>query len=81
MDRIVFDLSYPISDNGREIKTITLRRPKVADLLAMDGVNGGVAKSCKLISNLGEISPKAVHDIDASDFSKIQAEMDKHFFG
>lgn len=76
-----FELAFPVMEKGTEINTINLRRPKVSDLVAMDSVSGGVAKTITLISNLGMISPDAVKNLDAYDFSIIQKEMDKHFFG
>lgn len=76
-----FELNVPVKYKETDVTTISIRRPRVEDLLAMDNVTGGVAKTMTLISNLGMVAPEVVKNLDSLDFYLIQKEMDKHFFG
>lgn len=64
-------LKHPITVDGSEVDTVTLRRPTVQDLLSIDKVSGAIAMSVKMISNLAELTPEQVHQIDAQDFAAI----------
>lgn len=64
-------LKHPVEFDGRTIKEITLRRPKVRDLERMDKVKGELAKSVTLIADLAEITPDNVRDLDAEDFKRV----------
>lgn len=65
-------LQYPIQSEGTTLDTLTLRRPKARDLKLMETTKGGdIQKSVMLIANLAAISPKAVEDLDAADFQKV----------
>ena len=71
-------LREPIEINGATVGYITLRRPKVRDLEAIDKIQGETAKTVALIANLAELSPETVRDLDAADFaaaSKAVADM------
>mgnify|MGYP003607430467 CR=1 FL=1 len=71
-------LREPIEINGAKIGVLTLRRPKVRDLEAIDKIAGETAKTVALIANLSELPPEAVRELDAADFaaaSKAVAEM------
>jgi len=63
-------LKYPITSNGIEIKSVTLRRITVGDLEVVSPESSELGKSLKLVSMLGELSPEDVRKIDASDFNK-----------
>ena len=71
-------LREPIEINGAKIGVLTLRRPKVRDLEAIDKIAGETAKTVALIANLSELPPETVRELDAADFaaaSKAVAEM------
>lgn len=80
MSSVTIDLKYPITENGQTIRTVTLRRPRVADLMAMDSVTGQTAKTVRLVANLAEMSPTAVGNLDAEDYGRVAAELER-FFG
>ena len=71
-------LREPIEINGAKIGVLTLRRPKVRDLEAIDKIAGETAKTVALIANLSELPPQTIRELDAADFaaaSKAVAEM------
>jgi len=71
-------LREPIEINGAKIGVLTLRRPKVRDLEAIDKIAGETAKTVALIANLSELPPETIRELDAADFaaaSKAVAEM------
>ncbi len=59
-------LSYPVEAHGKTINEITLRRPKGADLRAVDGMDKW-AETVTLISRLGSIPPSSANEMDAVD--------------
>ncbi|GHS91591.1 hypothetical protein AGMMS49949_02230 [Alphaproteobacteria bacterium] len=69
-------LDHPIQVNGIALKEIFLRRPKVRDRLVVDKMTVSDAeKEVLLIANLAEISREAVEELDLSDYSKIQRQL------
>ncbi|GHS93668.1 hypothetical protein AGMMS49949_07030 [Alphaproteobacteria bacterium] len=69
-------LTHPITINGVALKEIFLRRPKVRDRLVVDKMTVSDAeKEVLLIANLAEISREAVEELDLSDYSKIQRQL------
>jgi len=71
-------LREPIEINGAKIGVLTLRRPKVRDLEAIDKIAGETAKTVALIANLSELPPETIRELDAADFaaaSKAVADM------
>lgn len=64
-------LKVPVTVNGITVSTLTLRRPKVRDLEAIDKVQGDIAKSISLIANLAEWTPEDVRELDAADFATV----------
>lgn len=66
-------LSDPIKIDGVEVNEISLRQPKVRDLLISSKKNVSEAeREVTLISNLAEIPVAAVEDLDLRDYLKIQ---------
>ena len=66
-------LENPIKIDGVEVNEISLRPPKVRDLIASSKRNNDEAeKEVNLIANLGEISLETVQELDLRDYIKIQ---------
>ena len=66
-------LSNPIKIDGVEVHELSLRRPKVRDLLISG--KGNVDESereVNLIANLAEVPGEAIRDMDLQDYLKIQ---------
>lgn len=63
-------LKYPL-DSG--LATLTLRRPKVRDMIASDKAKGTDAdKEIALFANLAEISPEEIAALDMADYKQLQ---------
>ena len=66
-------LKHPIMVDGAEAAELNLRRVKVRDLERMDKVAGPIAKTVALIADLAELTPDQVREVDAEDFTAIEA--------
>lgn len=66
-------LVTPIIVNGEALSELTLRRPKVRDMLAMEKSSKSDAeKEIHLFANLCEMAPEKLHDLDMADYAKLQ---------
>lgn len=66
-------LENSIKIDGVEVNEISLRQPKVRDLLISSKKNVSEAeREVNLIANLSEIPVDAVEDLDLRDYLKIQ---------
>ncbi len=67
------NLHYPIKINGQEIKSLTLRRPKVRDHISISQTKeSDQEKELRLFANLCEVAPADLHELDISDYAQIQ---------
>ena len=59
--------------DGLPIKEIVLRRPTVGDHLAAQTSGGTDAeREIRLIANLAELPPEAIHQLDMADYMAVQ---------
>ncbi len=66
-------LTAPISVDGAMLSELTVRRPKVRDMLAMENMTKNDAeKEIHLFANLCEVSPESLYELDMSDYGKLQ---------
>lgn len=63
-------LEYPIDDGGQKVEKLTIRRPTVLDLMVMDGVEGNIAKTVRMISQLCDLPIEVIQTLDVSDYNK-----------
>jgi hypothetical protein len=69
-------LEYPFEFEGQTIKTLSLRRPTVADNLAVQKAAATDAeREIRLLANLAEVSPETIHRMDLKDYGKLQAAL------
>lgn len=80
MDKKEITLAHPIEANGETVHVLTLARPRVKHLKAMDEATGDVEKAAMLIGALAGIPPASVDQMDAEDFAKA-SEAVADFFG
>lgn len=67
------ELKHPVTVAGSEIKTLSMRRPKVKDQLAADKHGGGNAeKEIRLFANLCEVEPSVIEELDLADYRQVQ---------
>jgi hypothetical protein len=70
-DRI--PLTYPIEHDGLPIAEIALRRPTVGDhLAAQKAVATDAEREIRLMANLSDLPPAAIHKLDMKDYAALQ---------
>lgn len=73
------DLDYPITVDGVEVSSLSMRRPTVADQIAFeDGKGSEARRTVALMANLCDVPPASIHELDTADFEKL-AEVLKGF--
>jgi len=70
------ELEYPFKLDGQEYTEVTLRRPLTRDMRAVDHVPTDQEKTITMVSNLGEIPPNAVDEIDAKDLRTLSNKIE-----
>lgn len=66
-------LDNPVKIDGVEINELSLRKPKVRDLIVAGKKNVSESeREVNLIANLAEVSPETIQELDLSDYLKIQ---------
>jgi hypothetical protein len=69
-------LTYPIKVDGHEYSELTMRRPKVKDRLMVDRADMHQSDSeIHYFSNLCEVSPDVIEELDWSDFVKLREKL------
>lgn len=67
------ELITPITVDGATLSQLTVRRPKVRDMLAMENTaKNDAEKEINLFANLCEVNPDSLYELDMSDYSKLQ---------
>ncbi len=56
-------------------QTVTLREPKVRDMLALDHVEGEAKKEITLLSSLTQLTEEELVDLTMKDYGKLQKQM------
>lgn len=74
-------LANPIKVDGVLIDEITMRTPKVRDLIIATKKSGGseMDLAAHMVSNLAEIPIESVYEIDLKDFAAISALLQDFF--
>ena len=68
-----FELQVPVEDEtGREINTITLKRPKFKHIKMLSKFDDEMEGVQTLIADLASISTRTVDEIDIADYMGIQ---------
>ncbi|MBV0900074.1 MAG: phage tail assembly protein [Wolbachia endosymbiont of Fragariocoptes setiger] len=65
-------LNNPITVDGISVSELSMRGPKVKDLLAIDRIEGEALKEVALIANLASVPKETVEDLCIKDYVKIQ---------
>ncbi|MEI8293011.1 MAG: phage tail assembly protein [bacterium] len=68
-------LDFPIKIEGVECSRLTLRRPKVGDMLAAEeGSKGQSEQETEILAfaNLCMVTPAEIRDLDLGDYKKLQ---------
>ncbi len=68
-----FKLTKPITIDGVAVHEISLREPKVRDLIAISRKNlSDLERDIHLLANLGEIPTEAIENLEIADYLHIQ---------
>ena len=66
-------LQYPLTIDGMQFDSLTLRRPLVRDRLIAEKASGSEAeKEIRFVANLCDMAPQHIELLDLSDYTKIQ---------
>jgi hypothetical protein len=71
---VEIELDFPIKIEGVECRRLTLRRPKVGDILAAEeGAKGRGEKETEILTfaNLCMVTPAEIRDLDLGDYQKL----------
>jgi hypothetical protein len=71
----IITLNIPIRRQEGELKTLTMRRPKVRDRLAAEddtSLRTDLMKEVRMIGNLTGLTPTEIDDMDAADLQQCQ---------
>lgn len=72
MTKIV-TLDYPVTVDGEEIKTLTMRRPKARDQIGMERAGpSAAAREVQLFADLCGVKVDVIHEMDLTDYDKLQ---------
>lgn len=72
-DPVSIELKEPVEVGGLCIDKLSMRGPKVRDLLAAEKAGKGDAeREIRLFSLLCEVSPKAIEELSLADYGKLQ---------
>ncbi len=73
IDDTTVKLTYPVTVEGVATDHITLRRPKVRDMLAAEkGSASSAAQEVTLFANLAEVAPAVIEALDLVDYLRLQ---------
>lgn len=66
-------LKHPVTVDGIDVTTLSMRRPRVRDLLAADkGAKGDAEREIRMFSNLCEVPPAVIEELDLADYTTLQ---------
>ncbi|MFA8387551.1 MAG: phage tail assembly protein [Pelagibaca sp.] len=76
-------LLFPITIVDREVSEVTITRPKVKDLKAMDaaldGIKDKLDQGIVMAATLTGLPPEVIEELDAEDFTKLSEEVASFF--
>jgi hypothetical protein len=62
----------PLSIDGTEVRSVTMREPRVSDQLAVDHISSAGAREVAIIGNLCELAPEAVGSLTMRQYARLQ---------
>ena len=66
-------LQFPVTHQGQEYTSLTMRRPKVRDdKAARRGSNDPADQELRLFANLCEVAPEVIDELDMADYQALQ---------
>ena len=68
-------LDFPVQLADRVLDKVTMRRPKMKDMLKFDLDNVSIEESMKLVASLCGLVPDELEEMDSIDFDKLQKQL------
>ncbi|KAF1075910.1 phage tail assembly protein [Halodesulfovibrio sp. MK-HDV] len=65
------ELKYPVTVDGHEYSTLTMRAPKVRDQIVAQKAAGKEDMELTLFSNLCEISKSVLEELEIADYNQL----------
>ncbi|MDE0167363.1 MAG: phage tail assembly protein [Bryobacterales bacterium] len=66
-------LKHPVKADGAEVAEVTMRAPKVRDMIAADKGGGSDAeRELRMFANLCEITPRIIEELHLVDYKAMQ---------
>ena len=72
-------LKFPVTVDGHEYTSLTMRRCKVKDRRIAAKQKSDEDKEITLIANLCEVAPDVIDELDAVDYAKLQEVLSGFF--
>ena len=68
-------LLHPVLSDGTELRVLSLRRPKVRDLLLAAKLGDtDEEREVRMFANLCEVPPETIEELDVADYRALQEE-------
>jgi hypothetical protein len=72
---VTVELEYPVTHEGREIKSLTFRRMKARDALAGEGIENEVRAGYAIFATLAGVDVAVIEELDLEDLAKVGEEV------
>lgn len=69
-----FTLSEPVTIEGTEYSTLTLRKLKAKDIAASDLVRGKVRQGYAIFASMADVPIQVIDELDADDIERLGVE-------
>ena len=70
---MTIELAYPITHDGKTMKSLTLRRPTVSDVMSANrDAEGPADVELRMVSGLSGLSADVVGKLDMQDYNAVQ---------
>lgn len=65
-------LAYPVMFDGKTVDSLTMRRPTVKDMLAVESLGSEQQRELHLFASLCEVNPECLELLDLADYGQLQ---------
>lgn len=72
---ITVTLDEPVDHKGQAYDSLTFRRAKAKDFVAMDAVKGEMRKTMALFASMSGVPLPVIEELDAEDFARVGVEI------
>lgn len=75
LQSVTVDLEFPVTHEGRQIKSLTFRRMKARDALAGEGIENEVRAGYAIFATLAGVDVAVIEELDLEDLAKVGEEV------